>query len=80
MFYLLNYPGLYNIYILMNTNVYRLLIRGMLITRCIATKNYKRIIYLMKGGYPDLNRELTVPHTAALPFELHPPFYTNFKI
>ena len=29
-----------------------------------------------KGGYPDLNWELTVPHTAALPIELHPPFFT----
>jgi hypothetical protein len=28
-----------------------------------------------KGGYPDLNWELTVPHTAALPIELHPPFF-----
>ena len=25
------------------------------------------------GGYPDLNRELTVPHTVALPIELYPP-------
>lgn len=28
-----------------------------------------------KGGYPDLNREPTVPHTVALPIELHPPFF-----
>ena len=28
-----------------------------------------------KGGYPDLNWELTVPHTAALPIELHPPLF-----
>ncbi len=27
------------------------------------------------GGYPDLNWELTVPHTAALPIELYPPFF-----
>ena len=27
----------------------------------------------MKGGYPELNREHTVPHTAALPIELYPP-------
>ena len=27
------------------------------------------------GGYPDLNRKPTVPHTVALPIELHPPFY-----
>ena len=26
-----------------------------------------------KGGYPDLNRELIVPHTIALPIELYPP-------
>lgn len=25
------------------------------------------------GGYPDLNGELTVPHTVALPIELYPP-------
>ena len=28
---------------------------------------------LDQGGYPDLNRELTVPHTVVLPIELHPP-------
>jgi hypothetical protein len=27
----------------------------------------------LMGGYPDLNRELTVPHTVALPIELYPP-------
>lgn len=27
------------------------------------------------GGYPDLNRELTVPHTVVLPFELYPPVF-----
>ena len=26
-----------------------------------------------KGGYPELNRELTVPHTVVLPIELYPP-------
>ena len=26
-----------------------------------------------KGGYSDLNRELIVPHTIALPIELYPP-------
>jgi hypothetical protein len=26
------------------------------------------------GGYPDLNRELTAPHAAVLPFELYPPY------
>ena len=31
-----------------------------------------------KGGYPDLNRELTVPHTVVLPIELYPPdFYVK---
>ena len=30
---------------------------------------------MLKGGYPDLNRELTVPHTVVLPFELYPPVY-----
>lgn len=29
------------------------------------------------GGYPDSNRELTVPHTVALPVELYLPFYGN---
>ena len=28
---------------------------------------------IKKGGYSDLNRELTVPHTVVLPIELHPP-------
>jgi hypothetical protein len=27
----------------------------------------------LMGGYPESNREHTVPHTAALPIELHPP-------
>ena len=27
------------------------------------------------GGYPDLNRKLTVPHTVVLPIELYPPLY-----
>ena len=31
------------------------------------------------GGYPDLNRKLTVPHTAVLPIELHPPLLYIFK-
>ena len=26
------------------------------------------------GGYPDLNRELTVPQTVVLPIELYPPY------
>lgn len=26
------------------------------------------------GGYPASNRELTVPHTVALPIELYPPY------
>ena len=31
-----------------------------------------------KGGYPDLNRELTVPHTVVLTIELYPPdFYVK---
>ena len=29
--------------------------------------------YIYKGGYPELNRELTVPHTVVLPIELYPP-------
>lgn len=38
-----------------------------------------------KGGYSDLNRELTVPHTVVLPIELHPPLliiilYTIYKV
>jgi len=31
------------------------------------------IMLFIMGGYPDLNRELTVPHTVVLPFELYPP-------
>ena len=31
------------------------------------------------GGYPGSNRELTVPHTVALPIELYPP-YLAFNI
>ena len=46
----------------------------------INTRKKKSFIELkqkyFKGGYPDLNWELTVPHTAALPIELHPPFFT----
>ena len=30
-------------------------------------------IHRIEGGYPDLNKELTVPHTVVLPIELHPP-------
>ena len=29
------------------------------------------------GGYPDSNREHTVPHTVALPIELYPPDYVG---
>ena len=32
-----------------------------------------KIYIYVKGGYPDLNRELTVPHTVVLPIELYPP-------
>ena len=32
------------------------------------------------GGYPDSNRELTVPHTVALPIELYPPSYFKYTI
>ena len=32
------------------------------------------LIYYM-GGYPELNMELTVPHTVVLPIELYPPFF-----
>lgn len=34
------------------------------------------------GGYLDLNKERTVPHTAVLPIELHLPYnnITNLKI
>jgi hypothetical protein len=28
---------------------------------------------IIKGGYPDLNKELPVPHTIVLPIELYPP-------
>ena len=30
------------------------------------------------GGYHDLNREPTVPHTVALPIELYPPLFFFF--
>ena len=29
----------------------------------------------IQGGYPELNRELTVPHTVVLPIELYPPLF-----
>lgn len=32
------------------------------------------------GGYSDLNRELTVPHTVVLPIELHPPVVYNLYV
>ena len=38
-----------------------------------STLNYKPI-YNILGGYPESNRELTVPHTVVLPIELYPPF------
>ena len=31
------------------------------------------------GGYPGSNRELTVPHTVALPIELYPPYLAYIK-
>lgn len=31
------------------------------------------------GGYPGSNRELTVPHTVALPIELYLPFSTSIS-
>ena len=34
---------------------------------------YNQLIISKNGGYPDSNRELTVPHTVALPIELYPP-------
>lgn len=35
----------------------------------------KKINFIdIKGGYPDLNRKLTVPHTVVLPIELYLPF------
>ena len=30
------------------------------------------------GGYPDSNRELTVPHTVVLPIELYLPYYYHY--
>lgn len=32
------------------------------------------------GGYPELNRELTVPHTAVLPIELYPPKMIKYTV
>jgi hypothetical protein len=34
------------------------------------------IVKKKMGGYPGSNRELTVPHTVALPIELYLPFST----
>ncbi len=40
----------------------------------IQVNRTDKIYYaIIKGGHPDLNRELTVPHTVVLPFELYPP-------
>ena len=36
--------------------------------------------YKPMGGYSDLNRELTVPHTVVLPIELHPPFIFSIYV
>ena len=36
---------------------------------------YKRKVQTTLGGYSDLNRELTVPHTVVLPIELYLPFF-----
>lgn len=33
---------------------------------------------IFMGGYPESNRELTVPHTVVLPIELYPPFIVNY--
>jgi hypothetical protein len=41
----------------------------------------KKVIKKLKGGYPELNRELTVPHTVVLPIELYLPFNpSNYKV
>ena len=32
---------------------------------------------IKKGGYPDLNRKHSVPHTVVLPIELYPPYYVG---
>lgn len=32
------------------------------------------------GGYPDLNRKLTVPHTVVLPIELYPPLVNKIYL
>ena len=39
-------------------------------------KNYPLLIS-GQGGYPESNRELTVPHTVVLPIELYPPSYVG---
>ena len=36
------------------------------------------MIFYILGGYPELNRELTVPHTVVLPIELYPPLITMY--
>ena len=38
---------------------------------------YCPINILVLGGYPESNRELTVPHTVVLPIELYPPYYVG---
>ena len=43
----------------------------------LGAKRKMLIISKKMGGYPDLNWELTVPHTAALPIELYPPFFVS---
>ena len=32
------------------------------------------------GGYPESNRELTVPHTVVLPIELYPPLHYDLNL
>ena len=34
----------------------------------------------IQGGYPELNRELTVPHTVVLPIELYPPLLIQIYV
>ena len=42
---------------------------------CIVLHNTNYIcLILSRGGYPDSNREPTVPHTVALPIELYLPY------
>lgn len=68
MFYQLNYPGL------VYCNIHSITICKMHLYSLSIRNEYNNLsINNLQGGYPELNRELTVPHTVVLPIELYPP-------